>query len=507
MNIRGRTMAGLAMALAMIPWTGVRAADVAQRPPKSATPVVVSTAAGRTGLRLTVYSSGLALVRERRRVVLPAGDVILRYEDIPASIQPDSVRLQILSAPSAVRIGEQSFHPPTLFPWALLHAYVGKQVLLIRHVPTAHGTRRVTVPATLVSDTGGYIWRIHGHLSVPTPSSWSPPYEVPALPADLYAGPTLVWRLDGGRGGPATLEVQYLAQKLSWHADYALTLAAGGKSAELSAGMTVINDTGQAFRDARLRLVAGQVATVRQPPAPQPELALPISGAVRAAPVAAPAPPVAAQPVFAYHLYTIRPPVTLAAPGNDAISWLRPTEIAVRKAYIVRGSADYLGPMQFSGRTGQEPVEVRLAFANTAADGLGRALPAGTVRIYAPVGAANGPAPGGPIFLGAVRIAGTPVGATVRLAAGRAFDLRARRVETSFRTVKPQVHEATYRITLRNSTPRPVQVQDDEQFRGDWTIPRASQSFTRPNAATARFLVAVPAHATASFTYTVQETY
>ncbi|MGH9488919.1 MAG: DUF4139 domain-containing protein, partial [Terriglobales bacterium] len=460
--------------------------------------------------------SGLALVRERRRVVLPAGDVLLRYEDVPVSIQPDSVRLQILSAPGAVRIGERSFQSATLSPRGLLHAYIGKQLLLTEDRRVDGHEQQVQVPATLVSDSDGYVWRIHGHLVVLPAAGAEPAFEVQRLPAGLYTRPTVVWRLHTRRAGPEVIETEYLARKLSWRAEYVLKLAAAGHRGSLSAAITVVNDSGQAFPGAQLRLVAGQVHGVQPPPGPLPQQFA--VAAARPLSVAAP-PSVTARRIFAYHLYTVRRPVTLAAPGDDAIPWLPAVNIPVRKTYVVYGAATYLSPMQRAGQGNEEPVAVELAFANTAADGLGRALPAGAVRIYEPVaepagqpvaepaGQPAGAANGGPVFLGAANLPDTPAGDSVRLQVGQAFDLRARRIETSFRMVKPQVYEASYRITLRNSTRRPVRIQDDEQFRGSWTILRASQRFTQPSASTARFPVAVPAHAMASFTYTVQETY
>ncbi len=468
---------------------------------------VVSTAAQRKSVTVTVYNNGLALVRERRRVTLPAGAVVLRYQDVPAALLADSVRLRVRPA-GAAQLEQQAFHPATLTPAALLKAYQGKTVTLIQTRRVAGGMQQVRVPERLVADNGGQIWEVNGHYVVHGPGDL-PAFEAPRLPPDLFAQPTLVWRLHSRRRGAVTLAARYLTRELDWHAAYALTLAAGGASGELSADMAVENRSGVAYRDARLRLVAGQVNSAAPPP--RRFLGGIVAGSL-AAPAAAPS-LVSAQRAYAYHLFTLRRPVSLAPQGETQAPWLRAARVPVHQRYVVQGGAAYFGPMQTAGAVEREPVAVELRLANTAAAGLGRALPGGVVRVYGPVsesagGKALGPAePGGDVFLGADALPDTAAGGTLRLRLGQAFDLRARRTLAAFHMIAPRQYRATYRIRVRNGGPRAERVRDDETLRGDWTILHASQPFTRPNAQTARFELRVPAGGAATVTYTVEEKY
>lgn len=495
--MKGAATAAIGMAAVLM-----AAAGAAQAPPPApAAPVVVSTPAQRTGLDLVIYSGGFALIRERRKVSLPAGPVALRYEGVPATLEADSARLRAMGASAALQIEQQRFHPEDLTPRSLLEAYTGKTVTLTRYRYVHGHSERLEIPATLVSAHGGYIWRMNGHITVENGGgNFVPEFQVPRLPAALFAQPTLVWRLRSAKAGPAVIAVGYLAQKIYWSANYALTLNAQGNRGELAGWMTMQNLSGEAYPDARVQLVAGQVhaAAPQSRPVPQPLYARQSETIMVAAPASA-APAVTVRKVYAYHLYTIGQPVSLAPGGEEQVRWLAAAKIPVRKMYVVHGEAEYLGDFPSGVQT--EPVDVALTIENRRADGLGRALPGGVVRVY-------GPAPGGrEVFLGAARIPDTAAGGTIHLQPGGSFDISARRVQTQLRRIKQGESQATYQVTVANATGSPVRVRDDEALRGSWTITKSSQTFTQPNASTARFEFSVPAHGSASFTYTVDEAY
>ena len=293
---------------------------------------VVSTAAQRRSVTVTVYSNGLALVQERRRVTLPAGAVVLRYRDVPAALLADSVRLRV--RPSGVaQLEQQAFHPATLTPAALLKAYQGKTVTLIQTRRVGGRMRRVKVQEKLIADSGGQIWEVNGHYVVHGPGDL-PAFEAPRLPADLFAQPTLVWRLHSRRHDAVTIVTRYLTSGLDWHAAYALTLAAGGASGELSAALAVENRSGVAYPDARLRLVAGQVNSA-------PPLVFPIGVMAMQAAAAAAPPAVSAQRAYAYHLFAVRRPVSLAPQGQTQAPWLREVRVPVQRRYVVHGGAAF----------------------------------------------------------------------------------------------------------------------------------------------------------------------
>src|SRR2546423_13080485 len=84
-----------------------------------------TTASDRQSVNITVYTSNLGLVRETRRLTLPAGRVALRFADVTAQIRPETVHLASLLSPTALRILEQNYQYDLLNPAKLLDKFVG----------------------------------------------------------------------------------------------------------------------------------------------------------------------------------------------------------------------------------------------------------------------------------------------------------------------------------------------------------------------------------------------
>src|SRR2546425_9250905 len=90
-----------------------------------------TTARDRQSVNITVYNSNLGLVRETRRLTLPAGRIALRFADVTAQIRPETVHLASVTAPSSLRILEQNYQYDLLNPAKLMDKYVGKEVTLV----------------------------------------------------------------------------------------------------------------------------------------------------------------------------------------------------------------------------------------------------------------------------------------------------------------------------------------------------------------------------------------
>src|SRR5260370_33724744 len=68
--------------------------------------------------------------------------------------------------------------------------------------------------------------------------------------------------LDNSGSRKHQIEASYLATNLSWNSDYVLTVARDDRAADLDGWVTVVNNSGTAFRNARLQLVAGELNRV-----------------------------------------------------------------------------------------------------------------------------------------------------------------------------------------------------------------------------------------------------
>ena len=459
--------------LAMLTAAALAAANVALAQTKAA-----STEADQQSLSLTVYNSNTALVRDVRSVRLPAGNVELQFTDVASQIQPETVRIVSLTTPAQITMLEQDYRNDLLSPDTLLQYYVGKQVTLVRQVTENNSTKEVSREATLLSDNRGPVWKVNNEIVVGMPSNY---YVFSALPPGLYSKPTLVWLLDNKSAGEQKLEADYMTQGVNWNADYVLTLPAEDAAADLSSWVTVSNNSGVNFRNARLQLVAGQVHQAMQGPRP-----MGLGGGVALeAKVAAPG--VSEEGLSEYHLYTIERPVTLPNKSSKQIAFVRASGIKVQKTYEITGQQFYFYSPYQGGQPAKQPVEAHLKFKNSERNSLGVPLPAGTVRVY------QADSNGRLQFVGEDRIAHTPKDEDLNLYIGNAFDVTAERKQTDFQNLGRDVYESAFQITIRNHKKAAVTVDLNEPVSGTWTVLQSNFKYEKTSAFSIRFRVPVEA--------------
>src|SRR5437667_10465099 len=181
--------------------------------------------------------------------------------DIAATVNPSTVHFRSLSAPSRVRVLEQNYEYDLLEPEKLLRKYVGRDITLVRTRWNQSTSREEEVTAHLLSYNNAPVWEIGGEIVTGMRADH---IRFPELPGNLYSRPTLIWTLDNSGGTRHRVEASYLAGKLSWNADYVLTVGRDDKAADLDGWVTVVNGSGTAFNNAKLQLVAGDLNRVRQ---------------------------------------------------------------------------------------------------------------------------------------------------------------------------------------------------------------------------------------------------
>src|SRR5262250_3056279 len=207
-------------------------------------------------LSITVYNSNIALVRDVRLLNLPSGPFRLKFEDIAATVNPATVHFRSLTDPEKLGVIEQNYEYDLLEPAKLLHKYVGKEVTLVRSYQESGTTKREEIKATLLSDNNGPVWKIGNDIVT---GMYAESYRFPEVPANLYDRPTLLMSLENSGARKQQIEASYLANNLSWNADYVLTVARDDKNADLDGWVTVVNNSGTAFHNAHLQLVAGEL--------------------------------------------------------------------------------------------------------------------------------------------------------------------------------------------------------------------------------------------------------
>src|SRR5436190_8907801 len=241
---------------AILSRAGVPAVTAAKGPEQGS-----STLDDQSELAVTVYNSDIALVRDVRNLQLARGTSDLRFMDIAATVNPATVHFRSLSEPASVSVLEQNYEYDLLEPEKLLHKYVGRDVTLVRLRQDDGATRQEDVKARLLSYNGAPVWQIGNEIVT---GMHADHIRFPELPDSLYTRPTLIWTLDNSGAARHRVEASYLAGKLSWSADYVLTVARDDKAADVDGWVTLTNGSGTSFRNASVQFVAGDLNRVRQ---------------------------------------------------------------------------------------------------------------------------------------------------------------------------------------------------------------------------------------------------
>jgi len=482
-------------------WAGtliIAGAALAARPAApvaSAAPAAVqdqtTTLDDQSELALTVYNSDIALVRDVRQLQLARGTASLRFMDIAATVNPATVHFRSLTEPSRVSVLEQNYEYDLLEPDKLLRKFVGRDVTLVRTRQEDGSTVQEEVTARLLSYNTAPVWRIGNEIVT---GMHADHIRFPELPETLFSRPTLIWTVENEGAARHRVEASYLAGKLAWNADYVLTVSRDDKAADVDGWVTLTNNSGTAFRNAKLQLVAGDLNRVRQ------VLGRMVALEENVARAEAPA-PMTQESFSDYHLYTLGRKTTINNSQTKQVSMLEGSAVPITKRYVVEGQHMYYRNPTHPGSPLKDVVQVYYQFKNEEKGGLGMPMPAGTVRVY------QEDSTGAVQFVGEDRINHTPKDETLNLKIGNAFDVIAERKQTDFEKIASNVYEVGYEITLRNHKAVPITVEVNEPVGGTWRMIQSSHEHTKTAAWAAQFQVPVGADAEAVLKYRVRVTY
>jgi hypothetical protein len=104
------------------------------------------------------------------------------------------------------------------------------------------------------------------------------------------------------------------------------------------------------------------------------------------------------------------------------------------------------------------------------------------------------------------QMAATPLGGTVTLSPGQAFDITVARKQTDFaKTGLPdKVFEAAYSVVVRNAKDESAAVKIVEQIPGDWQVVKERQPHEQPRADRAVWTLEVKPKSSSELTYRVR---
>jgi hypothetical protein len=478
----------LLLALAII-LTGSSSSHAALAPADKAAPVT-STLDDQKSISLTIYNVNLGLVKDQRTLKLPKGIGELRFMDVASQIIPTSVHIKSLVDPGSLLVLEQNYEYDLLNPQKLLDKYVGKEVKLYTKNP--YTEREEIVTATLLSNNGGPIFRIGDEITYGHPGR----IIFPGVPENLMAKPTLVWLSENSLLNGQKVEASYLTNGINWRSDYVVTLNDRDDKADLSGWVTIDNKSGATYRNAKLKLVAGDVNRVKD----EADYERKMYRMAELAAAKAPAPQFKEESFFEYHIYTLKRTATVKDNQTKQISLVQADDIPVKKEFIFRG-APYYYYGQYGEIASNQKIGVFVEIDNRKENNLGIPLPKGTIRVY------KHDSEGSLQFIGEDSIDHTPEKEKVRIKLGDAFDVKGGRKMTEWKKLMFNRYEAAYEISLRNHKKEDIVVKVVEPIPGDWTIVESSHEYKKTEAFTAVFSIPVPKDGETTVTYRVRMKY
>jgi hypothetical protein len=435
-------------------------------------------------LAVTVYNSDLALVQDKRQLDIPAGRSRQEFPNVSGQIRPETVTL---SGPD-LAIVEQNFDFDLLSPSKLMEKAVGETITLVRTNPATGAEERER--AKVLAVNGGVVLQIGERIEVLRDDGLPVRVIFDRVPENLRARPTLSVTLEAARGGTRPVTLSYLTPGMSWKADYVTLFDEAAGKIDVQGWVTLTNSTGTTFVNADTLLVAGNVGRdddsdydsrrYRRPPPPGMRPGTETPGR---------------ESLGDFYLYPLKERTTIANQQTKQVSFLDVTGAAASRAYVYRNS--WLGTRDAGGS-----ADTVLQFSSSRNQGLGDALPAGTVRVYMKDARGNAQ------FIGEQAIGHTPMGSDIGLKTGEAFDVKVQPVVVSRTKMGDSRWRTQMRYTLTNARPQPVTIDLIQSgLWGDVRIVAESLRSERPNADDALWHVPVPANGEAVVTATFDTRY
>ncbi len=385
---------------------------------------------------LTIYNNSLALVQDVRQVEIANGKSRVEFPDVSATIQPETLSF----AAANTTIIEQNFDYDLLTPGKLMEKAIGQTVTLLRTNPATGAETRER--AKVLSVAGGVVIQIGERIEVLRDDGLPVRVIFDRVPPGLRARPTLSVNLDSSRGGKRPVSLRYLSNGLGWSADYVALYNEGAGTIDMQGWVTLTNNTGTTFHNADTVLVAGN------PNDGGRSNGYSERGMTRAGTEAADR-----ERLGDFYLYPISGRTTVANNQTKQVSFLDVQAVPARKIYSIN-----VGWQQ----NDQQPrnAESRIAFSTSRNQGLGDALPAGTVRFY------QRDREGTPQFIGEKGIDHTPMGSELSLVTGDAFDITVKAEIEKRETITSAEWEKTarYRITENGKTTTTVEIERPKTF-------------------------------------------
>ena len=425
---------------------------------------------------VTIYNDNFALIKDTKSFNIKKGQQKIEINDVASKIDPTSVLPKFISNSNEIAILEQNYDYDSVNSSKLLEKYIGSDIFIERYLPNSNKEK---ISGTLLSVQGGIIIKTKDDRIVINPQG---EIILPKMQEGLMLKPTLSWLIDSKVSGKKELELTYKTTGFSWVADYVAILDKDDKNIDLTTWVTINNTSGATYSNAKLKLIAGDVNTVKE--------AINTSRLMLAKKVAMAENfenNLQEKSFFEYHIYELSRTTNLKNNEKKQIEFVSIKNVPAEKKYVYESSKN-------------DKVVVKLEFRNNKKSKLGIPLPKGKVRVFKNDG-------DNLELVGEDKKNHTAENEDVSLMLGNAFDITAQKIRTnSVSNSSSKKSEESFEITLKNAKLDPVKVNVIESFYGwsNWKITDSSLEYNKKNSNQICFVVEIPAKSEKKVTYKVK---
>ena len=385
-------------------------------------------------LSITISNSNMGLIREKRELNLQKGVQNYNLTDIPSDIIPSSVLIE--SAEHAFEVLEQNYEYDLINSDKTLAKSLDKEIWVI-----SPNDKPVSGRLLSFSDYNIMLLGQDNQLTILNRNDKQKILlkDFAKDGKNFITKPTLVWKLKAKKGGRQQAHISYLSRGLNWRADYVALLNDKASEIKLAAWVTVTNNSGRTYKNAKLKLMAGEMNIVSNN-----ENRYRTKSALRMPMAVEDESGFSEKSFFEYHLYSL---VRQTDIGNNQIKQIQlfpETSAKIVKKYRINSYQS-------------DKTAIVVILNNSKENNLGMALPAGIIRLYKKDGADLE-------FIGENRIKHTPKDEKIDIEIGKAFDIASERnVLSSERPTKRSLsQEISYK--LRNHKKEAVDIEVFEQI-------------------------------------------
>ncbi|MDI6735962.1 MAG: DUF4139 domain-containing protein [bacterium] len=428
------------------------------------------------GVEITIYNQDLGLVKDKRFIEFKKGKNVIKWLDVASLIDPTSVKFKALKYENEVRIQEQNYEYDLVGTSKLLEKYIDKTIGVITKDNQAYDGSLLSFDEEqliLAKD------KTKGPVVMVSRENVRD-IKFPELPEGLITKPTLLWNIISDVSDKHLCELTYLTKGINWHADYVVVVDAKDVNLDLVGWVTIDNQSGTNYKNARLKLIAGDIHLLKPKKDVRVErYTLAMKGVTQDQEFKE-------EPLFEYHLYTLTRSTTLKDRQTKQINLLTNNNIPCQKTFTYNGA-----------RYGKK-VEVSLEFVNSEKNGLGIPLPKGKIRVY------KADKENALQFIGENEIDHTPKDEEIKLYLGDAFDVVGERKLVDRQKITQRIREDSYEIEIRNHKDEDIEVLVVEPQQGDWKVVNTTHDYKKKDANRLEFKIKVKKGAKEVIRYTVR---